>query len=54
MLPLAPNLAETSEREMLVKNFNLFDISSGLVDNTLLQRFIDLLQRGFEALLREA
>jgi hypothetical protein len=51
ILPLTLNLAEVGEREKLVKNFNVFDISSGLVDGTLEQRFIDLLRRGFEALL---
>ncbi|KAH8691003.1 kinase-like domain-containing protein [Phaeosphaeriaceae sp. PMI808] len=51
ILPLTLNLAEIGEREKLVKNLNVFDISSGLVDGTLEQRFIDLLRRGFEALL---
>jgi hypothetical protein len=51
ILPLALNLAEVGERKKLEENFNVFDISSGLVDGTLEQRFIDLLQRGFEALL---
>jgi hypothetical protein len=50
-LPLTLSLAEVGEREKLMKNFNVFDISSGLVDGTLEQRFIDLLRRGFEALL---
>ena len=51
ILPLTLNLAEVGEREKLMKNFTVFDISSGLVDGTLEQRFIDLLRRGFEALL---
>ncbi|KAF2757812.1 hypothetical protein EJ05DRAFT_501333 [Pseudovirgaria hyperparasitica] len=54
ILPLSLSLAKVEEREKLAENFNVFDISSSLVDGTLEERSIDLLRRGFEALLRQA
>ncbi|KAF3000955.1 hypothetical protein E8E13_009115 [Curvularia kusanoi] len=54
IVPLALDLAEPDDRKKLAEQSDVFDIAMGLVEGTLEQSIIELLRRGFEALLSRA